>query len=228
MNTIKKFSGTKENYNKEFDSKMKEEAIVVALDIRKFEIDLYWKRAAYYWTFIAATFAAYFILHKLEPKEHTLLFVLSCVGFTLSVAWYLANRGSKFWINNWEMHVDYLEDEKIGPLYKTVASSENFKFHKLLTAYPYSVAKINQVVNLYIAGIWLFFSIYSLSMKFTWIEPFSHFNFFVISVFTLLALFFLFFCTKTNFEGRANYKGDEPQDFIQRLLPTDQKKEEDT
>jgi hypothetical protein len=30
-----------------------------ALDIRKFEIELYWKRATYFWTFIGATFAAY-------------------------------------------------------------------------------------------------------------------------------------------------------------------------
>ena len=32
------------------------------MDIRKFEIDLYWKRAAYFWAFIAATFAGYFAL----------------------------------------------------------------------------------------------------------------------------------------------------------------------
>ena len=227
MDTTKKFLGTKANYEKEFNGKQKD-AINVALDIRKFEIDLYWKRAAYYWTLIAAIFAAYFLLHKIEPKEHILLFVVSSVGFTLSVAWYLANRGSKFWINNWEMHVDYLEDEIIGPLYKTVAGSEKFKFHKLLTAYPYSVAKINQVVNLYIAGIWLFFSIYTLSMKFNWTEPFSHFNYFIISTFTLIALFLLFFCTKTNFEGRVNYNGNEAQNFLQRLLPTDQENNENT
>lgn len=39
-------------------------ALEQAHDIRKFEIDLYWKRAAYFWTFIAATFAGYFLLQK--------------------------------------------------------------------------------------------------------------------------------------------------------------------
>ena len=34
-------------------------------DIRKFEIDLYWKRATYNWTFIAAIFAGYFTISVL-------------------------------------------------------------------------------------------------------------------------------------------------------------------
>src|SRR5258706_16354530 len=36
-----------------------EAALQHALDIRKFEIDLYWRRATYFWAFIAAAFAAY-------------------------------------------------------------------------------------------------------------------------------------------------------------------------
>ena len=39
----------------------------IALDIRKFEIDLYWKRAAYFWTFIAAAFGAYFLMFNAGP-----------------------------------------------------------------------------------------------------------------------------------------------------------------
>ncbi|MCC9001729.1 MAG: hypothetical protein LM549_03765, partial [Candidatus Competibacter sp.] len=39
-----------------------ESALEKALDIRKFEIELYWKRAAYFWTLIAAAFAGYFII----------------------------------------------------------------------------------------------------------------------------------------------------------------------
>ena len=34
-------------------------ALAHALDIRKFEIQLYWTRAAYFWTFIGASLAAY-------------------------------------------------------------------------------------------------------------------------------------------------------------------------
>ena len=36
------------------ESKLREKALDLALDIRKFEIELYWKRAAYFWGFIGA------------------------------------------------------------------------------------------------------------------------------------------------------------------------------
>lgn len=39
-----------------------EKALQFALDIRKFEIDLYWKRATYFWAFLAVTLAGYFTL----------------------------------------------------------------------------------------------------------------------------------------------------------------------
>ncbi|MGC9946768.1 MAG: hypothetical protein ABSF64_10410 [Bryobacteraceae bacterium] len=37
----------------------RKEALEHAMDIRKFEIDLYWKRATYFWTFIGASLAGY-------------------------------------------------------------------------------------------------------------------------------------------------------------------------
>lgn len=39
-------------------------ALALALDIRKFEIDLYWKRATYFWAFIAAAFAGYALTYN--------------------------------------------------------------------------------------------------------------------------------------------------------------------
>jgi len=63
---------TKEDYKKLFSHKtIRERAIEQALDTRKFEIDLYWKRATYFWAFIAATFAGYFlILSKMSPPGY--------------------------------------------------------------------------------------------------------------------------------------------------------------
>jgi hypothetical protein len=97
-------------------------AIKHAFDFRKFEIDLYWRRATYFWAFIAAGFVSYFALissvnyHSL--KRHVLL--VSVIGFIFSYFWYFVNRGSKFWQDNWERHVDYLEGLSIGSLYKVV------------------------------------------------------------------------------------------------------------
>ena len=41
------------------DASIRDNAHKIALDVRKFEIELYWKRATYFWTFIAATLAEY-------------------------------------------------------------------------------------------------------------------------------------------------------------------------
>ena len=96
------------------------EAFRLAHDIRKFEIELYWKRAAYFWTFIAAALAGYFVLQQRGTGDSfDSAYIVTCLGFTFSLAWYLVNRGSKSWQRNWEAQVDLLEDEITGPLYKS-------------------------------------------------------------------------------------------------------------
>ena len=110
-------------------------ALAFAADIRKFEIELYWKRATYYWTFIAAAFAGYGLTFKHSAEHEPWLSALfSSLGLVFSFAWYLVNRGSKFWQNNWERHVDLLEDLTLGPLF--------------------SVSKINQILSAYVCVIW--------------------------------------------------------------------------
>src|SRR5688572_17952480 len=87
----------------EFNETQRSKALGYALDIRKFEIDLYWKRAGYFWTLIAASFLAYFGLRSqslsIETAEarQPLILLVSCLGFLLSLGWYLVNRGSKYW-----------------------------------------------------------------------------------------------------------------------------------
>jgi hypothetical protein len=131
------------------------EALKYALDIRKFEIELYWKRATYFWAFIAATFAGYFALITKEGKTDNKSILIVCIlGFLFSFSWYFVNRGSKFWQNNWERHVDYLEDEIIGPLYKTVKNPADCNFFNPVKEYPFSVSKINQLLSLMITAIW--------------------------------------------------------------------------
>jgi len=133
----------------------KERALEFALDIRKFEIDLYWKRATYFWTFIAAAFAGYALVYtKAEGADKSWVLLVSCLGLLFSIAWYLVNRGSKFWQNNWERHVDLLEDDIIGPLYKTIAHSQD-GCNPLIAARQYSVSKINQILSFFISWIWV-------------------------------------------------------------------------
>ncbi|PRP70992.1 hypothetical protein BUE93_08520 [Chromobacterium amazonense] len=132
-----------------------EMALEFALDIRKFEIELYWKRATYFWTFIGAALAGYALVYKAsEPNPNTWLSLLfSSLGLLFSMAWYLVNRGSKFWQNNWERHVDLLEDEVIGPLYKTIAHGPA-AWNPLTASAQYSVSKINQILSLFVLAFW--------------------------------------------------------------------------
>jgi hypothetical protein len=141
------------------------EALKQAHDIRKFEIDLYWKRAAYFWTFIAAAFAGYFLLQKEDPqRSFESTYVVTCLGFVFSLAWYFVNRGSKAWQRNWELHVDLLEDEVMGPLYKSVLNRYTSSFWDLTDAYPFSPSRINDILGLLVTLVWLFLMIRTLAV----------------------------------------------------------------
>jgi hypothetical protein len=130
-------------------------ALRTAHDIRKFEIELYWKRASYFWTFIAASLAGYFLLAKDIATAPEAVFIVTCLGLVFSVAWYLVNRGSKTWQRNWEMQVDLLEDEITGPLYKTVLNRRTEDFWRLAEGYPYSPSRLNHLLNAFMILTWL-------------------------------------------------------------------------
>ncbi|MCC4834767.1 hypothetical protein LMH66_19165 [Shewanella sp. 10N.7] len=146
-----------------------EKALDQALDIRKFEIDLYWKRATYFWTFIAATFAGFVAIQaSTSETKIDLSIIISCLGFVFSFAWFCVNRGSKFWQENWEKHVDVLEDDVTGPLYKVVLSRnqngtcKDKAVHLLTGPSKLSVSKINQLISLYVTLLWGILVFYSL------------------------------------------------------------------
>jgi hypothetical protein len=159
---------------KEYDELFKndevqKEALKQAYEVRKFEIELYWKRAAYFWTFIGASFVGYAALFNSAShnKEHGLV-LISCIGLVFSVAWHCVNKGSKFWQENWENHVELMEDKVFGPLYKSITMRpRNFENWKekvqafLVAPEPFSVSKINQLVSTYVAIIWCLLLLYA-------------------------------------------------------------------
>jgi hypothetical protein len=155
------------------DSKLAR-ALHHASDVRKFEIQLYWQRATYFWTIIASALAAYGVVQTVEEPVRTDLSVfISCIGLVISFAWYCVNRGSKQWQENWENHVDMLENPVTGPLYKTVIRRPPPKDRKeswdrrLTGPGLYSVSKINQIISIYICVVWLLLIWHALP-DFTW------------------------------------------------------------
>lgn len=146
-------------------------ALQLALDIRKFEIDLYWKRAGYFWTIVTAALAGYLAVMGIDKYEYRApaLLLITSFGLTCSVAWYLVNRGSKHWQNNWENHVDLLEDSVVGPLYKTIVRDDNAAWWRFWTSHPYSVSKLNQLVSLFVLG--LFAILYEQTLQRQYVVP---------------------------------------------------------
>lgn len=168
-----------EKYNTFFKKKrtILKEALKQAYEIRKFEIELYWKRATYFWTFIGVSFAGYVAFFNTtsvdtppNSEKEFILVLIACVGFVFSVAWHCVNKGSKFWQENWENHVELLEDKVFGPLYKTrtrrppdrsLLKKEGVEDF-FVAPKAFSVSKINQLVSTFMALIWgllLFYSV---------------------------------------------------------------------
>lgn len=161
----KEIEMNQQEYNMKFtaDKELLKIVFTQASDIRKFEIELYWKRATYFWALIAVSFAGYFGILTADSDNMDNKFFLSllvaCIGLVFTFAWYLANRGSKYWQENWEAHLDLLEDGITGPLYKThlTENKENkCKLINLLTgSLRVSISEINQWVNFFVMLIWI-------------------------------------------------------------------------
>lgn len=196
----------KEYYNY-FRGKLKQSnALQSALDIRKFEIDLYWKRATYFWAFIAATFAAYGAIQASSiSNKSDFSVLLSCLGIVFSVGWYYVNRGSKQWQENWENHVDMLEDKIMGPLYKVVLMRPKPKgFKQKLSHYvtgpsQFSVSKINQIISLYMIMLWIFILYKSLPLLS--FEASINWEYVIIIFITILTCFGFIILGKTHLGG---------------------------
>ncbi|WP_347141290.1 MULTISPECIES: RipA family octameric membrane protein [Bacteroidales] len=136
------------------------ELLKIAMETRKFEIELYWKRANYFWLFVAAFFVAYYQTIPSENKQtevENILFIVG--GYFFSIGWYLANRGSKYWQENWEKHIAVLSRHLKTPIFELLKSNEN-KIWELSKSYPYSVSRINQGLNIVVIFIWLVLFIY--------------------------------------------------------------------
>jgi hypothetical protein len=126
------------------------EAYTRAWQNRDFEITKFWTRSAYFWGFIAAIFTGYITVITSEfgekARSMNLDVYLITLGLLFSIAWLLVIKGSKQWQQNWEAHIDRLEDEITGPLYKTVyRSGKTF----------YSVSNVNKALAWIVLVVWI-------------------------------------------------------------------------
>jgi len=157
-----------------------------AWDIRNFEIDKFWQRSAYFWGFIAFIFGGYVYSITCESscivKEMYLDLYIILLGSIFSVAWLLVIKGSKRWQDNWEAHIDKLEDEITGPLYKTL-------FYK--GKWFFSVSKINERLAWVVITVWFFLFIRYIfdncKMFKNMLECFSQFKIIIFVIIPIIA-----------------------------------------
>ncbi|EPA3117339.1 RipA family octameric membrane protein [Yersinia enterocolitica] len=117
-----------------------------AHDIRKFEIELYWKRAAYFFAFFTVITTAFGYLFTHEDK---VLYApgVAIIGILFSICFYFVNIGSKYWQCNWEYIIDKLEVYVTGNLHKVY-------FYRKSTDLRPSVSNINQIIAVIIVLLW--------------------------------------------------------------------------
>lgn len=132
-------------------------------EIRQFEIELYWKRATYFWLLQAAVFTALGLIWKDGDKDipHIIPVALASLGLLTSAAGWLSAQGSKFWQENWERHIDMLEDEFEGKLHKTAWVGR--------MGVRWSVSNINDRLILFFVAFWLLvFTVVCFSVVSSW------------------------------------------------------------
>ena len=197
---------SEERYVADFEKSAdgRKNALDRAWQTRNFEIELYWKRATYFWTMIGVLFAGYAVALS-SPNDDAMAVVLGCVGVILSLAWYLVNRASSAWQRNWEAHIDALEDPITGPLYKTVFAPENA--HSLFDWFGplnMSPSKLTVAVSLFVTIIWGGLVVYALPASWNRLSVLQNIDVrLAVLGFTAFACFALLRWCRT---GGGNYK----------------------
>lgn len=130
-----------------------EEVFRYAFETRKFEIGLFWQRSLFFWGFIAAAFVAYAAITTLDVPDKTLLLGIACFGVVCSVAWTLANRGSKYWQGAWEAKLETFEDSFLGvKLFSEPYTPRNKAWWG---EWRYSVSRLTIALSDFTVGLWV-------------------------------------------------------------------------
>jgi len=182
--------------------------LYLAVNARRLEIELFWRRSLFFWGFIAAALVALAATHGEHPRLELLI---SCFGLVCSVCWSLANRGSKYWHEAWETKV-HREEKAIGePLFSRTEDLQNKG--PWLSARRYSVSKLAILLSDYTCFAWLSITIFLVATVIDWTSLADVWHKVVILLFILATMLFIFLVI---YYGRST-QADEPT-LWQRLF----------
>ncbi len=186
-------------------------AFDIALDTRKFEIQLFWSRSLFFWGFISAAFVGYATLRRFDSD---LSLIVASFGVVCSVAWSLVNRGSKYWQEAWETKVEREEPAVTGPLF---SREEDTQIGKgcWLRGRRYSVSKLAIGLSDYTIALWTSIVAWDLARLFCpryvlpWLKQVGSITFVVLSVFFVVV--FLVFARSSPRRGGTTDGTRSPQ-----------------
>lgn len=136
-----------------------DKSLEIAIDNRKLEIELLWRRTLVFWGFIAALFVAVGTLKAYDPQ---LTIVLSSMGIVFSFIWSLVNRASKSWQESWEIKAKQIFDERYqsqSGLYKRLEGNQDGVFPWLRPS-KFSVSRLLIILSDYLALFWTGLTVY--------------------------------------------------------------------
>lgn len=119
------------------------------LELRKFEIENFWKRALFFWGIIAIIYAGYF---SMKSEDYPIIIAL--VGFLFNVIFSLSIRGSKYWQENWETRASEYEKENHFVLFEK-NKVEYEERHFFTIPYRFSVSKLTMLLSDLSTLLWL-------------------------------------------------------------------------
>lgn len=190
-----------------YERSAREAALKRSHEIRQFEIELYWKRATYFWLLQAAVFTALGLIWKDDAKKipEIVPVALAALGLLTAAAGWFSAQGSKFWQENWERHIDMLEDEFEGKLHKTAWIGE--------MGVRWSVSNINDRLILFFVAFWLLvFGVVSFTAVPDWSfcltltmseMDFTQMGVIVLTLLSIAGLFWLY-------EQKSKLRGSKP------------------
>lgn len=114
------------------------------LELRKFEIENFWKRTLFFWGTIALVYAGFF---KADLKEYQI--VIPLIGLLFNLIFSLSTRGSKYWQEHWETMAIVYENELQFDLFKHDTQNlvrENSK-SVFTRPYRFSVSKLTMLLS---------------------------------------------------------------------------------
>ena len=130
----------------------------IAIDTRNLELKLFWQRSIFFAGFIAAIFIGYYSIKSDTISGNNLEILrplLLILGAFFSLAWCLANRGSKYWYESWENKVSQAEKILEAEFFdEWINFEEKFFLYK---ARPYSVSKLAIFLSDLVFLAWIVF-----------------------------------------------------------------------